>query len=99
MAGVAAATLIAQTVSATLAMAHLLRTKEEYRLCSLRGDAAEFRLILKYGTPTGLQSAIVSLSNVVVQSYLNGFGVAAMAAVMSTARSIPLCCCRPTACP
>ena len=79
VAGVAAATLIAQTVSATLAMAHLLRTKEEYRLCSLRGDAAEFRLILKYGTPTGLQSAIVSLSNVVVQSYLNGFGVAAMA--------------------
>ena len=50
VAGVAAATLIAQTVSATLAMAHLLRTKEEYRLCSLRGDAAEFRLILKYGT-------------------------------------------------
>ena len=41
VAGVAAATLIAQTVSATLAMAHLLRTKEEYRLCSLRGDAAE----------------------------------------------------------
>lgn len=79
VAGVAAATLIAQTVSATLAMAHLLRTKEEYRLCSLRGDAAEFHLILKYGTPTGLQSAIVSLSNVVVQSYLNGFGVAAMA--------------------
>ena len=60
-------------------MTHLLRTREEYRLCSLRGDREEFRLILKYGTPTGLQSAIVSLSNVVVQGYLNGFGVAAMA--------------------
>ena len=79
VAGVAAATLIAQALSAALAMTHLLRTREEYRLCSLRGDREEFRLILKYGTPTGLQSAIVSLSNVVVQGYLNGFGVAAMA--------------------
>lgn len=79
VAGVAAATLIAQALSAALTMTHLLRTREEYRLCSLRGDREEFRLILKYGTPTGLQSAIVSLSNVVVQGYLNGFGVAAMA--------------------
>ena len=79
VAGVAAATLIAQALSAALAMTHLLRTREEYRLCSLRGDREEFRLILKYGTPTGLQSAIVSLSNVVGQGYLNGFGVAAMA--------------------
>lgn len=35
--------------------------------------------ILKIGLPTGIQNIVISLSNVVVQSSVNGFGAAAMA--------------------
>ncbi|MFQ9647508.1 hypothetical protein [Hungatella sp.] len=35
--------------------------------------------ILKLGIPSGIQQSIISLSNVIVQANINGYGAAAMA--------------------
>ena len=77
----ALATLIAQLVSAVCVLWKLTHTEDIYRLVpsQIRSDRAMLVKILKFGIPTGLQTAITSLSNVIVQSYLNGFGSLAMA--------------------
>lgn len=80
-AGVAWATLIAQSVSATLTVILLMRTKREYRLklrC-IRFDLPILKEIIRVGLPSGLQNAVVSFSNVIVQSNINSFGASAMA--------------------
>lgn len=79
--GVALATLIAQFISAFCVIHHLCRTKACYRLIpsKIRFHREMLSKILKFGIPTGLQTAITSLSNLIVQSYLNGFGALAMA--------------------
>lgn len=81
IAGAAFATVISQLISALCVIYHILHSQHSYGLCLSGVRASEKMLakILKMGIPTGLQSAIVSFSNVIVQSYLNGFGVAAMA--------------------
>ena len=79
--GVALATLIAQLVSAACVLWKLTHTDDIYRLIpsKIHSDKAMLIKILKFGIPTGLQTAVTSLSNVIVQSYLNGFGSLAMA--------------------
>lgn len=79
--GAALATLIAQLVSAFCVLWKLTHTRDAYRLVpsQIHSDKAMLVKILKFGIPTGLQTAITSLSNVIVQSYLNGFGSLAMA--------------------
>ncbi|MBM6937701.1 MATE family efflux transporter [Pseudoflavonifractor phocaeensis] len=77
----ALATVISQCVSALLCLIHLLRAKGPERL-SLRSvgfDATVFRQVLSNGLPAGVQTSIISLANVVVQSNINAFGSAAMA--------------------
>lgn len=81
IAGVGWATLIAQTISAVLTMLLLMRTKEEYQvklkhICFHKHMLYE---IVRLGLPSGLQNAIVSFSNVIVQSNINAFGSLAMA--------------------
>lgn len=62
-------------------MLHLYRLKEPYALrfsikeCSLR----EFTDILKVGVPAGVQSIIITLSNIIIQSQINTLGVTAVA--------------------
>lgn len=82
IAGVAWATLIAQCVSAILVFILLLRTKESYRIIikDLQLSKEMFRKVVSIGLPSGVQQSIVSFSNVIVQSYINGFGASAMAA-------------------
>lgn len=79
--GVAAATFIAQGVSAFLVLWRLCHTDAIYQLNlkEIRCNPKMLVRILRFGIPTGLQTTIVSLSNVVVQSYLNQFGTLAMA--------------------
>lgn len=81
VAGVALATLLAQGVSAILLAIHLIKTSESYRLVikEIRVHKLVFQEIVMVGIPTGLQSVIVSLSNAIVQSSINGFGAAAIA--------------------
>ena len=81
VAGVGWATLIAQTVSALLTLALLIRTKAEYRV-SLRHIRLHKHMvyeIIRLGLPSAVQNAIVSFSNVIVQSNINTFGSLAMA--------------------
>ncbi|MGB8453881.1 MAG: MATE family efflux transporter [Anaerocolumna sp.] len=79
--GVALATLIAQLISAFCVIHQLCCTKHVYRLdlSKIRCNKEMLVNILKFGIPTGLQTAITSLSNVIVQSHLNTFGSLAMA--------------------
>lgn len=79
--GAAVATDISQFVSSVFAVLYLMRVKEDYRLSlkKIRLDKSTARLIIKIGLPTGLQNMVISLSNVLVQSGINGFGATAMA--------------------
>lgn len=79
--GAAFATVISQAVSAFLCLAHLMRSKECYRL-SLRRlgfDPFLLREIIRLGLPSGVQNSIIAFANLVVQSNINTFGAAAMA--------------------
>ena len=81
VAGVALATAISQCVSATLIVQCLARSDAPYRLqkskLKLKGD--KVKKIAKIGLPAGLQGAIFSISNVLIQSSVNSFGSVAMA--------------------
>lgn len=85
VAGVAWATLIAQGVSAVLVIIMLLCSKQSYKLSisKLKIDMPTLIQIIKIGIPSGLQNMIVSFSNVIVQSYVNNFGAAAIAGFSS----------------
>jgi len=76
VAGVALATIIAQTISALLVIRCLLHESGAIRLeiQKLRIYPRMLRQILRVGLPAGLQSVLFSLSNVVIQSSINSFG-------------------------
>lgn len=80
-AGVGYATVIAQAVSSVLTVRTLMKTEDSYRLVpsEIRIDQRMMKRILKLGIPSGIQQSIISLSNVIVQANINGFGAAAMA--------------------
>lgn len=80
-AGVGYATVAAQAVSAVCVLATLMYTKDDYRLIpsKIRIDGRMMKRILKLGIPSGIQQSVISLSNVIVQANINGFGSVAMA--------------------
>lgn len=88
VAGVAIATVIAQAVSSAMVMYKLMHTKEDYRveLGKIRFHKYMVGRIVSIGFPTALQQSITSFSNVIVQSYINGFGTAAIAGYSATIR-------------
>lgn len=82
VAGVALATAISQVVCAVLVVNCLMHSDGPYRL-----DLRELRIVrhklfmmIRIGLPAGLQGAIFSISNVLIQSSVNSFGATAMAA-------------------
>ncbi len=79
--GAALATVISQVISFALVARRLLTTGESIRVRprAVRIDPDSLRLILRYGIPTALQGCVVDLSNMLIQSYINSFGSAAMA--------------------
>lgn len=81
VAGVALATVISQCVSAVLIVQCLMRSDGGYRLDlkRLRIVKPKLKAIVKIGLPAGLQGAIFSISNVLIQSSVNSFGAVAMA--------------------
>lgn len=88
IAGVAIATVIAQAVSSMLVMMKLIGSKESYRveIREIRFHQGKLRRIIAIGFPTALQQSITSFSNVIVQSYINSFGTAAIAGYSATVR-------------
>ncbi len=81
IAGAAAATVIAQFTSATLAFVKLTRVDGPHKifLSKLRADKDTLAKELKLGFPTGIQNSVIAIGNVVVQSNINAFGAVAMA--------------------
>lgn len=80
--GVAYATVISEILSAVLAIFCLIHSKETYRLeiKKLAIYKNELLRILKVGIPAGIQGALFSLSNILIQSNINSFGSSVMAA-------------------
>lgn len=81
IAGVAWSTVIAEAVSAVLVIVVLCRSRDEHRLVfrDIRIHPEINRQIIKIGLPGGIQSAIISGSNIIVQSYINRLGGAVVA--------------------
>ena len=80
--GVATATVISNAVSSTILFIRLLKTDKCVRLDlkKLRFDFKCFKRIMKIGLPSGIQSAMFSVSNIIIQSAVNSLGKLVMAA-------------------
>lgn len=81
VAGVALATVVAQCISAALVLRCLMKMDGPLKLYlkKLRIDKRKTLQIMKIGLPAGMQGAIFSISNVLIQSSVNSFGAIAMA--------------------
>ena len=81
VAGAAIATDISQLVSCVLSMRFLMRVNDDYRVTAkeIKVHKKMAARIIKVGLPTGIQNMVISLSNILVQASVNGYGAAAMA--------------------
>lgn len=81
VAGVALATVLAQVISAGLVVRALMQSEGclKLELKKLRIDKSKLKRIVRVGLPAGMQGAIFSISNVLIQSSVNSFGSIAMA--------------------
>lgn len=80
--GVAWATMASQGVAALLSVLYLMKGDDVCRLDwrRIRIDRGVLGQVLRIGVPAGLQSMVITLSNVIIQWAINGFGVDAIAA-------------------
>ena len=81
VAGVALATAVSQTLSALLVLRALTKNQGACRLELRKMHIYREPLlrILRLGLPAGLQSALFSVSNIIIQSSVNSFGSVAVA--------------------
>ena len=81
VAGVALTTIISQAISAVLVLLCLIKTEGPCHLDlhHLKFHGKVLTAMLRIGLPAGLQGAIFSISNVLIQSSVNSFGSTAMA--------------------
>ncbi len=82
VAGVAIATIICQWLSLVMVMGCLLQDGRpvRFRVKKLSIDKRILKAVLRIGLPSGIQTIVISFSNVMVQYYINGFGETAVAA-------------------
>ena len=80
--GAAIATVLSQVVSAVLILVSLRHAQPVYRLYAgkIRFHGDMLLRIVQIGLPAGLQSVMYSLSNMIIQASVNGFGTDVMAA-------------------
>lgn len=80
--GSALATDLCYVSSALILLWRLLRIDSPIRVMpsQLRWDGASARSIVRIGLPAGVQSAVFSLANIVIQSAINSLGTTVMAA-------------------
>ena len=81
VAGVAIATVLAQVLNMGLLTWKLLRTKESYRLSfrELKLKGVYLRNMLRLGIPSGLQSSMYAVSNMIIQVGVNSLGTVVVA--------------------
>lgn len=80
VAGVALATAISQAISAILTIIALMRRKDacRFELKKMKIYKKPLIKIIQIGIPAGVQGAMFSISNVIIQSSINSFGSVAM---------------------
>lgn len=81
VAGVALATILSQCISAGCIVMCLMKTGGSFQLIprQLRIHKGKLLRIMRIGLPAGMQGAIFSVSNVLIQSSVNSFGSLVMA--------------------
>ena len=78
--GVATATVLSQAISAGLVLIYMSRIKESHRFVygEMKFYKKQFFSMVKIGLPAGIQGSFFSISNIIIQSSINGFGEAAI---------------------
>ena len=86
VAGVALATVLSQAVSAALVLTALSRRDDACRFIPKASRIRAPRLLemLRIGVPAGIQGALFSISNVIIQSSINSFGSVVMSGNAAT---------------
>lgn len=86
--GAAVATALAQSVSGFLVIGSLVKTRDTYHLDirKIRFHREILMRIFAIGLPAGIQSSLISFSNVIIQAKINLFGAAAIAGVAASGR-------------
>lgn len=86
--GVAVATVIANVISSVLLFLKLRKTDQIIRLelSALKFNPSVFGKIMRIGLPSGIQSAVFAVANIVIQSAINSLGTD----VIATATAIIL---------
>ena len=81
VAGVALATITSQAISATLILLCLIRSDGlvHLELKELRIHGEKLLAMARVGLPAGLQGALFAISNVLIQSTINGYGAIVVA--------------------
>ena len=81
VAGVAVATVLAQVLNTMLLTRRLMRGEEEYRLGlrNLKLKGVYLINMLRLGVPSGLQSSMYSVSNMIIQVAVNSLGTVVVA--------------------
>ena len=79
--GVAIATITSQAISATLSLVVLLKSNgyASLKIKNLKISKEKFKEIIAIALPSALQSLAFSISNVLIQTKINSFGVDGMA--------------------
>lgn len=78
----AVATVISQSISVILCLAHLFKKGQIYSISlrRIRFHGDMLKEIIRNGLPAGVQNSVIGLANVVIQSQINSFGKFATAA-------------------
>ena len=81
VAGVGIATVVSQAISGIMVLYFLMTEESELKvdLKKLSINGTYLIRMIKIGVPAGLQGIVFNLSNVIIQSAINGFGSSAMA--------------------
>ena len=89
IAGVAIATVAAQMVNMSLLTRKLLTTKESYALSlrELKLNGVYLSNMLKMGIPSGLQSSMYAVSNMIIQVAVNTLGTVVVASWAMTSKT------------
>jgi putative MATE family efflux protein len=88
VAGAATATVICQIFSAVLCTLRVLRMKNLFTIskATMKLQTVIVKQIVRLGLPTGIQMAVMFLSNIVMQPFMMAMGSAVVAAQVATMR-------------
>lgn len=80
--GVALATVISNLISSVILLTALIKSDDmvQLKISDLKIDGSVLKNILRIGIPAGIQSAVFSFANIIVQSAINSLGKIVMAA-------------------